>query len=60
MQNRQKKNPIKLHAAKYQIDPWTCRAELIIYSKVKEITIRLMNWEPIASPDAESTQTSGT
>ena len=60
MQNRQKKNPIRFHAEKYQIEPWTCRAELTMNSKVKEITVRFKNWAAIARPEAESTQTSGT
>ena len=57
---RMKKNPRRQKALKYQIEPCTYRSLAIIYSKVKEISVRLMNWDATARPMPASMHTSGT
>ena len=43
MKMRQKRKPKKLKTEKYQIDPCTSKVLLIIYSKVREMIVRLIN-----------------
>lgn len=55
----QKIKPVKVTAEKIQIEPYTFSALLIMNSNVNEIIVKLTNYDPIASPVAVSTQTSG-
>ena len=58
--NKKKSKPRKFSALKYHTVPCTYNALLIMYSKVKEMMVRLRNWEATERPDDASTLTSAT